>query len=138
MYQLIDVPSWKRKEVYAFFTAFEEPYFGITADVDVTLAYRNAKERNVSFFVWYLHKVLLTINGIPELKLRIVENEVRLYDFIHASATVSREDQTFGFSFMVFDENFDVFNFEISAEDILKINGFNENLRIVDDPMYLL
>jgi methylglyoxal/glyoxal reductase len=31
-------------------------------------------------------------------------------------------------------ENFDVFNFEISAEDMLIINGFNENLRVVDDP----
>lgn len=35
-------------------------------------------------------------------------------------------------------ENFDVFDFEISAEDILKLNGFNENLRIVDDPISLL
>lgn len=35
-------------------------------------------------------------------------------------------------------ENFDVFDFEISEEDILKINGFNENLRIVDNPMEML
>lgn len=35
-------------------------------------------------------------------------------------------------------ENFDVFDFEISEQDIAHINGFNENLRIVDDPMELL
>lgn len=35
-------------------------------------------------------------------------------------------------------ENFDVFDFEISTHDIAYINGFNENLRIVDDPMELL
>lgn len=35
-------------------------------------------------------------------------------------------------------ENFDVFDFEISEQDIAYINGFNENLRIVDDPMELL
>jgi methylglyoxal/glyoxal reductase len=35
-------------------------------------------------------------------------------------------------------ENFDVFNFEISTEDILKMNSLNENLRIVDDPISLL
>ena len=35
-------------------------------------------------------------------------------------------------------ENFDVFDFHISDSDIKKINAFNENLRVVDDPMTLL
>ena len=35
-------------------------------------------------------------------------------------------------------ENFDIFDFEISQEDIKHVNSFNENLRIVDDPMSLL
>lgn len=34
-------------------------------------------------------------------------------------------------------ENFDVFGFQISQEDIIRINSFNENLRIVDDPIDL-
>ncbi len=34
-------------------------------------------------------------------------------------------------------ENFGVFDFEISAEDLLTMDGFNENLRVVDDPMDL-
>jgi diketogulonate reductase-like aldo/keto reductase len=32
-------------------------------------------------------------------------------------------------------ENFDVFDFELSKEDVHLMNGFNENLRVVDDPM---
>ncbi len=35
-------------------------------------------------------------------------------------------------------ENFDVFDFEINDDDMLKINEFNENLRIVDNPIELL
>lgn len=35
-------------------------------------------------------------------------------------------------------ENFDIFDFEITAEDILQISNFHENLRVVDDPMTLL
>jgi diketogulonate reductase-like aldo/keto reductase len=34
-------------------------------------------------------------------------------------------------------ENFGVFDFEISAEDLRMMDGFNENLRVVDDPMDL-
>ena len=32
-------------------------------------------------------------------------------------------------------ENFDVFDFNINEEDMLKMDSFNENLRIVEDPM---
>jgi methylglyoxal/glyoxal reductase len=35
-------------------------------------------------------------------------------------------------------ENFNVFDFQISEDDILKMNGFNENFRVVDDPISLL
>jgi diketogulonate reductase-like aldo/keto reductase len=35
-------------------------------------------------------------------------------------------------------ENFDVFDFEISEQDILFMNSFNENFRVVDDPIELL
>lgn len=32
-------------------------------------------------------------------------------------------------------ENFDIWDFEISEEDMLVLDGFNENLRVVEDPM---
>ena len=35
-------------------------------------------------------------------------------------------------------ENFDVFDFVISDADMITINAFNENFRIVDDPMLML
>jgi diketogulonate reductase-like aldo/keto reductase len=35
-------------------------------------------------------------------------------------------------------ENFEVFDFHISDTDMKKINAFNENFRVVDDPMGLL
>ncbi|HNV28052.1 MAG TPA: aldo/keto reductase [Cyclobacteriaceae bacterium] len=35
-------------------------------------------------------------------------------------------------------ENFDVFDFQISDTDMKKINSFNENFRVVDDPMTML
>lgn len=34
-------------------------------------------------------------------------------------------------------ENFNIWNFEISQDDMAKLNGFNENYRVVDDPMEL-
>ena len=34
-------------------------------------------------------------------------------------------------------ENFDIFNFSIEAADIIFISSFDEQLRIIDDPMLM-
>lgn len=76
----------------------EEPFFGLTTTIDCTKAYAKAKELNVSFFTYYLHKTLVAINAIENFRYRIVEDDIFIYDRIDASATIMREDHTFGFS----------------------------------------
>jgi chloramphenicol O-acetyltransferase type A len=125
MNRIIDINSWNRKEVYDFFRAFDEPYFGITAQVDVTIAYQTAKASGISFFLWYLHKSLCAVNQIPALKYRIVDQQVVEYNSIHASATINREDGSFGFSFIVFDQDFEVFN-ENAQKEIHRIRTTNQ------------
>ena len=56
------------------------------------------------------------INGVENFKYRIINDEVFEYDHIHASATLSRADHTFGFSFINFSENFIDFNNNILKE----------------------
>lgn len=110
MYKKIDVEHWNRKELFYFFNTFEEPYFGITANLDVTVAYQKSEELQTSFFLYYLHKSLLAVNQLNSLKYRILENDVVQYDTIHSSATVNREDGTFGYSFMIFDSSYETFH----------------------------
>ncbi|MBC7883951.1 MAG: chloramphenicol acetyltransferase [Saprospiraceae bacterium] len=109
MHTKLDIFTWNRKEVFQFFKDFDEPYFGITAEVDVTKAYATAKEMGTSFFLFYLHKSLGAVNRLEPFRYRLVDDEILIYDHIHASATVNREDRTFGYSFMIFDEDFQVF-----------------------------
>jgi chloramphenicol O-acetyltransferase type A len=56
MKEKIDINTWIRKDHFKFFSAFEEPFFGVTVDVDCTATYEEAKENNVSFFLFYNHK----------------------------------------------------------------------------------
>ena len=102
MKQKIDISSWNRKEHFEFFNTFEEPFFGVTTSIDMTIAYEKAKALQIPFFVYYLHKTIAAINQVENFRYRIEENEVVLYDEIDASATIIREDKTFGFSFMKF------------------------------------
>ena len=110
MKQKLELETWNRKEHFDFFNKMEEPFFGITTNIDCTIAYENAKKFGVSFFAYYLHKTLIAINSIENFRYRIIDNEVFIFDKIDASATVMRDDKTFGFSYIEFDENLKVFS----------------------------
>lgn len=112
----LDIDDWNRKEHYEHFKKFFDPYFGVVVDVEVTETYRYSREHKVSFFALYLHACLKAINSIDNLKYRIVNDQVVIYDVIHASATILRDDATFGFSFVHFAEKFDDFNKNLARE----------------------
>lgn len=103
MNRKLDIDSWNRKEHFLFFKQMQEPFFGITATIDCTKAYKRSKELNVSFFTYYLYKTLETTNAIEPFQYRINNDEVIIHERIDASATIMREDNSFGFSLMEYD-----------------------------------
>ncbi len=112
----LDIENWNRKEIFNFFKGFSEPFFGLTVDVDCTIAYDFCKQNEVSFFLFYLHRSLLAANKIENFKYRIHNDEVYVYDHINASPTINRPNGTFGFSYMPFQENFANFIKEAKLE----------------------
>lgn len=129
--EIINIESWNRKEHFEFFSRMASPYFGITTEVDCTIAYDNAKENGNSFFAHYLHKSMIAVNSVEELKLRIVDNKVALFEKINAGATVGRADGTFGFIFVNFSDDFETFNKELQNEIQTVLNS--TGLRLNDD-----
>ena len=97
---LLDIDNWKRKDHFHFFRQFEEPFFGVTVNVDCTNAYKIAKEKGFSFFLYYLYHSLCAANAIEPFHYRIVEDGVMVYDKVNASPTINRPDGTFGFSYI--------------------------------------
>ncbi len=129
--EIINIESWNRKEHFEFFSRMASPYFGITTEVDCTIAYDNAKENGNSFFAHYLHKSMIAVNSVEELRLRIVDNKVALFEKINAGATVGRADGTFGFIFVNFSDDFETFNKELQNEIQTVLNS--TGLRLNDD-----
>lgn len=109
MKTLLDLENWNRKEHFAHFKQMEEPFFGATVEIDYTKAYETAKELNVSFFIFYLHKTLTAVNAIENFKYRIAEDKIYINDRIDVSATIGREDGTFGFSLIEYNPDFKIF-----------------------------
>ncbi|CAL2104103.1 Chloramphenicol O-acetyltransferase type A [Tenacibaculum sp. 190130A14a] len=112
----LDIDSWNRKELFHHFRTLKDPTFGLVADVEVTRVFKDSKEKGDSFFVRYLHACMTAINNVEALKYRVEGDKIAVYETIHASATIAREDHTFGFSFVEFNENFVVFNNNFQKE----------------------
>ncbi len=116
MKEKIDINTWIRKDHFKFFSAFEEPFFGVTVEMDCTDTYEQAKENNVSFFLLYLHKSLVAANQVEPFKYRIIDGEVWRYDTINAAATINRPNGTFGFGYVDFYEDFEAFRMAAHQE----------------------
>ncbi len=129
--KIIDPENWNRKEHFDFFSKMASPYFGITTEVDCTQAYASAKDKGHSFFAYYLHKSMIAVNSVEELRTRIVDGQIVVFDVIHAGATVGRADGTFGFVFVPFSADFDVFNAALQ-EEIQAVHN-STGLRLNDD-----
>jgi len=116
MKQIIDLKNWKRKEHFELFHQYDEPFWGIVTEVDCTQAFVKAKQLGVSFFVYYLYQSLRAVNAVENFRLRIENGQVVLYERVHASATLGREDETFAFSFVEYSDRLVTFNHALSME----------------------
>ncbi|MEM6515752.1 MAG: CatA-like O-acetyltransferase [Bacteroidota bacterium] len=112
----IDLQTWNRKSLYEHFIKFTDPYFGVTVPIDVTKTYQISKKNDVSLFGLYLHACMKAINEVEAFKLRIVDNEPVQFETIHASPTIARKDKTFGFSFIEFSPELEVFLANLQGE----------------------
>jgi chloramphenicol O-acetyltransferase type A len=135
MKQELDLSTWNRKEHFEFFCKFEEPFFGTTIQFDCTKAYAKSKELGVSFFTYYLHKTLVAVNNIKNFRYRIQDEKVFIYNKINVSSTILRDDKTFGFSEIEYDENLNTFieNYNTEATRVKNTSGlftrdYNENI----------
>jgi len=123
--KVLNINTWNRKQHFEHFSGLLDPYFAVTIPFNVMSTYQFSKENNISFFATYLHDCLKAINEVKALKLRILENDVVEFDTIHASATIMRADNTFGFSFIDFHSDLSIFVQNIEKEKE-RINASNE------------
>ena len=122
MKKKLDINNWERKDQFFFFKQFEEPFFGVCVNIDCTKAYSAAKGSGVSFFLYYLHQSLKAANSIEPFKYRINDDEVMIYDTVHASPTINRPDGTFGFSYIDYYPDFNHFE-SLAKKEIERIQN---------------
>jgi chloramphenicol O-acetyltransferase type A len=130
----VDVENWNRKNTYEFFKNFEDPFFNIAANLDVTALYRFCKEKNLSFALSNLFYSLAAANEIREFRIRLQGGKLVEFETIHATQTILQPDETFAFCY--FEMKTDVFEFnrlgQIALEKYKALNTFDVETERVD------
>ena len=94
MKHLIDINNWKRKNSYDFFLNFQNPNISITTEVDCTHAREVAKEKQQSFFIYYVYAMLCAMNEVEEFRYRIdKQGQVWLYDTIDITTPIMLNEE---------------------------------------------
>ncbi len=114
----INIDLWYRKDQYDLFKSFDEPFWGVCANVDCTIAYKKSKELGFSFFLYYLYNSMRAVNNIDEFKYRIIDDKVFLFDVVNASPVINRDNGSFGFSYMDYFD--DINSFMDNAKSVIQ------------------
>jgi len=114
--KILDKSNWNRKEHFDFFNQFDETFFGVTIELDVTNAYKRCKDKNLSFFLYYHYLSTKAANEVKEFKYRIKEDNIVVFDAIHVSTILLRDNKSFVFTFIPFTSTFEEFTIEAKKE----------------------
>jgi chloramphenicol O-acetyltransferase type A len=115
MYSDVDMEKWARKTTYEFFRDYEDPFFNLTGNVDVTSAYRFCKTNGLGFSLTSLYYSLVAANGIREFRIRLMDGRLVEFDRIHATQTILNDDETFSFAY--YEMKDDVFEFNRAGKE---------------------
>ena len=115
--EFLDLENWKRREHFEFFRQFEQPFFNICSELDVTALVEYANDQRRSFFLASLFLSLKAANEIEELRLRIRAEAVVCHPQVSAGSTVMRDDETFAFGYFDYSDDFE--RFEVSGKQEL-------------------
>ena len=110
MSHFLDIDSWNRRSHFHFFKDFEQPFFGLCTELEVSAVYQQTSQESASsFFLTCLYLSIKASNEIEAFRYRLRDDAVLVHDVIHGSSTVMRDDGTFGFAYFDFSPDFQRF-----------------------------
>ncbi len=115
MIERIDIAHWERRSHYELFRDFAQPFFGISARVDVTALVQRCRREGRSLFVPMMHAATGAANDVPALRLRLDAGGVVRVPKADPSFTALVDEEHFNFCCAPFSEDLDIFTRDVTA-----------------------
>lgn len=78
-YEIIDYKTWRRRELFEFFSAADQPFYNLAYRLDVTQVYDFAKANSVSFYLALTCLVTRAINSVEAFRYAKLDGEIVLF-----------------------------------------------------------
>ncbi|SMP67015.1 chloramphenicol O-acetyltransferase type A [Desulfonatronum zhilinae] len=93
----IELATWARAEMFRYFSRMEYPYLTLTVEIEVGACLEYMKARNIPPYLGMIFLVSRALNAVEELRVRVVGDEILLFDMVHPSFTVQTTDGKLNF-----------------------------------------
>ncbi|MEE8526545.1 MAG: chloramphenicol acetyltransferase [Thermoanaerobaculia bacterium] len=115
----LDLDSWNRRQHFDLFKDYDKPFFNLCAPVDVTVVRKLSRQpEGPSFFLASLYLSLKAANDVESFRYRLRGDRVLVHDVIHGGSTILRDDDTFGFGYFAYDQDFE--RFQRQASEVME------------------
>lgn len=115
MPRYLDIETWNRRRLFEFFKDYDNPFFNICADVDVTPLLEFTRNHSLSFLIAYHFLSIRSANEIEAFRYRLRGDRVLVHDRIHAGTILLLPDESFTFVYFDYTEDFERFHDSASA-----------------------
>ena len=106
----LDVTKWARRDLFQFFLHFDNPYFNICTNVDITRLLELLRDRpDVSVTLAYHYFALRVANEMEPFRYRLREGKVVIHDTINGGTIVLLPNESFNFTYFDYYEDFERF-----------------------------
>lgn len=103
----LDLTHWPRRATFEFYRGFDKPYFSVCTRIDVSALKPALVQAGVGGVGLACHFLALQLaNRLEPFRYRLQRGRVQVLDVVHASTTVLRADDSFGFATLQHDSDF--------------------------------
>ncbi len=106
----LDTETWSRRHLFQLFKGYDDPFFNICADVDVTPLLDFARAHDFSAFISYHFLSTKTANEVEPFRYRLRGERVLVHERVDAGAIVLLPDESFTFVYFDYTEDFRAFH----------------------------
>lgn len=118
MPEFLDIDNWVRRQHFYFFKDYDNPYFNVCVNVDVTTLLELKRDvKDLSLFVTYHYLSTKTANEIESFRYRLREDKIIVHDVVHCGTITLLKNENFTFAYFDYEENFQ--RFHTNAKTIL-------------------
>jgi chloramphenicol O-acetyltransferase type A len=107
--KVVPMESWPRREIFAMFAPYQQPFWGLCAEVEVARLRSRAKAQGFSFYHSVVYCVMRAANADAPFRYRIRGSDVVEHEMVHPSFTVAAPQHLFNLCMVRWDADFEAF-----------------------------